>query len=156
MAVAIGDIVPLTVLRVEAYGLWGIYDGHTGSVHVSDFTDDWPIDEDRIPQVGDTVSVRVFCVAPRTEVEYAWGKLVCDFAASLVLFPQMAKQQSSPAGVLRVGQPKEPCNLAIDAEGFTVVLCGQDIGDIRWREVARVGASNLALQRTFAEFRRVV
>ena len=94
MAVAVGDIVPLTVFRVEAYGLWGTHAGHTGSVHVSDFTDAPPIDEDRIPRVGDTVPVRVFHVAPRTEVEYAWGKLVCDFAASLVLAPKGTPNQA--------------------------------------------------------------
>lgn len=85
MGVAVGDIVPLTVFRVEAYGLWGTHRGQIGSVHVSDFTDSPPIDEGRIPQVGTTVPVRVFHVAPGTEVEYAWGKLICDFAASLVL-----------------------------------------------------------------------
>jgi hypothetical protein len=87
MVVAVGDIVPLTVTRVEACGLWGVYDEQTGSVHVTDFTEDPPIAEDRIPRVGDVVPVRVFHVAPQTEVEYAFGKLVCDFAASLVLAP---------------------------------------------------------------------
>ena len=85
MSVAVGDVVPLTVFRVEAYGLWGMHRRQVGSVHVSDFTDDPPIDEGRIPRVGETVLVRVFHVAPGTEVEYPFGKLVCDFAASFVL-----------------------------------------------------------------------
>jgi hypothetical protein len=42
-----------------------------------------------------------------------------------------------------VGQRKEPCNLEIDAAGFTVVIRGQDIGDVRWLDVARVDAANL-------------
>lgn len=42
-----------------------------------------------------------------------------------------------------MGQHKEPCDLAIDPDGFTVIFRGQDIGDIRWREVARVEAANL-------------
>jgi hypothetical protein len=91
VAVAVGNIVPLTVFRVEAYGLWGTHDAQTGSVHVSDFTDALPVDEGSIPRVGDTVPVRVFHVAPRTEVEYAWGKLICDFAASLVLTERHAE-----------------------------------------------------------------
>lgn len=84
MSVVVGDIVLLSVFRVEAYGLWGTHKWQTGSVHVSDFTDDPPIDVSSIPQVGDSVAVQVFFVSPRTEVEYAWGKLVCDFAAKLV------------------------------------------------------------------------
>jgi hypothetical protein len=42
-----------------------------------------------------------------------------------------------------VGQRKEPCDLAIDATGFTVVFRGQVIGDIRWGQVVRVEAANL-------------
>ncbi|MBX3401659.1 MAG: hypothetical protein KF873_23265 [Gemmataceae bacterium] len=103
MAVAVDDIVPLTIFRVEAYGLWGTHDGQTGSVHVSDFTDAPPIDEDRIPRVGDTVPVRVFNVTPRTEVEYAWGRLVCDFAASLVLTKRPAEPIAAPDPALKAG-----------------------------------------------------
>ena len=98
MAVVVGDIVPLTVFRVEAYGLWGTHAEQTGSVHVSDFTDAPPIDEACIPRVGDTVPVRVFHVAPRTEVEYAWGKLACDFAASLVLTERHAEPGAAADG----------------------------------------------------------
>jgi hypothetical protein len=96
VAVVVGDIVPLMVFRVEAYGLWGTFDGQTGSVHVFDFTDNPPLAEERIPRVGDTVPVRIFYVAPRTEVEYAFGKLVCDFAASLVLAPERAEEVVPP------------------------------------------------------------
>ena len=98
MGVAVGDIVPLTVFRVEAYGLWGTHAGQTGSVHVSDFTDAPPIDEDRIPHVGDTVPVRVFHVSPGTEVEYARGRLVCDFAASLALAARHAEPGAAADG----------------------------------------------------------
>jgi hypothetical protein len=42
-----------------------------------------------------------------------------------------------------VGQPKEPCDLAIDATGFAVVFRGQVIGDVRWEQVVRVEAANL-------------
>lgn len=88
MSVAVGDVVMLTVFRAEAYGLWGTHGGHIGAVHVSDFTDEPPVDAGRIPRVGETVPVRVVHVAPGTEVEYPFGKLVCDFAASLVLAPR--------------------------------------------------------------------
>jgi hypothetical protein len=88
MSLSVDDVVSLKVFRVEAYGLWGTFGDQVGSVHCSDFTNDPPIDESRIPGIGEIVPVRVFHVAPRTEVEYAFGKLVCDFAASLVLPPE--------------------------------------------------------------------
>ncbi len=85
--VTLGDVVPLSVFRVEASGLWVLPNGQTGSVPVTDFTDNPPIAEEHIPRVGDVVAVRVFHVAPRTLVESPFGKLICDFTASLVPTP---------------------------------------------------------------------
>ena len=91
MTVAVGEVVPLTVTRVEPYGLWGTYRELAGSVHVSDYTESPPLPEDRIPSVGAIVRVRVFHVAPGTRVRYAFGEVVCDFAASMVLTPSAPK-----------------------------------------------------------------
>jgi ribosomal protein S1 len=90
MKIHVGDIVTMTITRVEAYALWGTHQGLTGFIHCSDLTDEPPIPLSKVPKVGDSVKARIHHLAPGTEVEYPFGKMVCDFAASLVLVKKTA------------------------------------------------------------------
>ena len=90
MGVATGDIITLSVTRVEGYACWGVFGGQTGFVHCTEWSRQKPVPVSRYPKVGVPLRVQVFRLVTEPQEQLPadvtfGGEVSVDFAASAAL-----------------------------------------------------------------------
>jgi hypothetical protein len=103
MAVAVGDVVTLTVIEVVGYACWGITEGQVGFVHCYEWSWERPVPQADEPKVGDRLRVKVFRVVRESQEQLPLdvtfgGRIKVDFAASVKLLRSKPAQSPVPGG----------------------------------------------------------
>lgn len=90
VSVAVGDIIPFTVIRDGGYAYWGTFEGQTGFMHCVELSRTKPIPPECHPRVGDVLKVQVFRLVTESQAELPadvthGGEMEVHFAASVAL-----------------------------------------------------------------------
>jgi hypothetical protein len=90
MSITVGDIVSMTITKVEDYACWGSFHGQTGFVHCVEWSREKPVPPSRQPKIGDKLQAKVFRLVNEPQSQLPadvtfGGTIAVDFAASVAL-----------------------------------------------------------------------
>lgn len=90
MDVIVGDIITVNIIEVLPYACWGELNGQICFAHVTDWSNERPVSEEKYPNTGQKLKAKVFYIADNTDDPQPAdvtldGKYHVDFAVSFAL-----------------------------------------------------------------------